>query len=116
MQDLKVAITGGIGSGKSEVLKIISSLGYNIVSLDDVYAQLLREKSFVFHICNTFEIKSIIDGDNYTYTCQIVFPINIQGDVEGVIILADVREDRCFGLEHVTSIKMVARFIAKQME
>ena len=65
MQDLKVAITGGIGSGKSEVLKIINSLGYNIVSLDDVYAQLLREKNFVLHICNTFEIQPIIDGDNY---------------------------------------------------
>lgn len=65
MKNLKVAITGGIGSGKSEVLKIISSLGYKTVSLDEVYAQLLLEKSFVLKISKAFNVEPIISNGRY---------------------------------------------------
>lgn len=58
----------------------------------------------------------ILDGDNNTYFAQMIYPINIQGDVEGVIILADCKENRCFGSEHITTLKMVSKFISKQME
>jgi len=37
----KIAVTGGIGSGKSTLCDIISSLGYPVISFDKVYAQLL---------------------------------------------------------------------------
>ncbi len=65
MSDLKVAVTGGIGSGKSQVLNIIRSLGYKTISLDEVYAQLLREKDFLVDISNAFDIDPIIINDNY---------------------------------------------------
>jgi len=42
-----IAITGGIGSGKSTVSKIIRDLGFTVLSCDDVYAELLERESFV---------------------------------------------------------------------
>lgn len=37
---MKIAITGGIGSGKSQVLKIINSLGFVTVSADEISKNL----------------------------------------------------------------------------
>ena len=39
-----IAITGGIGSGKSTVTKIISSLGYPTISCDAVTQQLYKSQ------------------------------------------------------------------------
>lgn len=61
-------------------------------------------------------IVPIIDDDKNTYYSQLIFPITIQGDVEGVVILADNKDDRCFGVEHITTLRLVARFISMQME
>ena len=58
----------------------------------------------------------ILDQDTNTYSCQSIFPINIQGEAEGVIVLADTSEDRCFGLEHNITLRLVATFISRQME
>ncbi len=38
----KIAVTGGIGSGKSTVTKIISDLGYPTYSADEIYAEIIR--------------------------------------------------------------------------
>lgn len=59
--NLKIAVTGGIGSGKSTAIKIISELGYKTVSLDQVYADLLKNQVFVENICaltNTLPINA----------------------------------------------------------
>ncbi len=42
----KVAITGGIGSGKSTVCRIIKKSGFNVISCDEIYAELLQDKDF----------------------------------------------------------------------
>ena len=42
---LKIAITGGIGSGKSTVAKIIKSLGYPVFSCDDICKDLYKKQS-----------------------------------------------------------------------
>lgn len=44
---IKIAITGGIGSGKSTVADIIREQGYDVLSCDDIYKQLLKDKNFV---------------------------------------------------------------------
>ena len=61
-------------------------------------------------------ILPILEDDKSTYFSQIIFPITIQGDVEGAIILCDSGEDRCFGNEHITTLRLVSKFISKQME
>lgn len=52
-QNKRIAITGGIGSGKSTVAEIISR-NYPVISLDKVYADLLKDDNFVIKICNEF--------------------------------------------------------------
>ncbi len=58
----------------------------------------------------------ILENDNNTYLAQMIYPINIQGDIEGTIILAECKDNRCFGNEHIITLKMVSKFISKQME
>ena len=48
---MKIAVTGGIGSGKSTVIDIISREGYKTVSLDKVYSELLNNPDFVKEVC-----------------------------------------------------------------
>ena len=45
MSKIKVAITGNIGSGKSTVLAYLKSLGYSVISADEVNKQLLTKQS-----------------------------------------------------------------------
>ncbi|MDD6995551.1 MAG: dephospho-CoA kinase [Candidatus Borkfalkiaceae bacterium] len=42
----KIAVTGGIGSGKSTVCALIKQAGYPVFSCDDIYAQMLTEPDF----------------------------------------------------------------------
>ena len=44
--NVKIAVTGGIGSGKSTVLNFLRELGFKVISLDNVYKQLLKESDF----------------------------------------------------------------------
>ena len=44
--NLKIAITGGIGSGKSEVCKAIKSAGFPVLSCDEIYFELLNSGIF----------------------------------------------------------------------
>mgnify|MGYP001032811519 CR=1 FL=1 len=45
--NVKIAITGGIGSGKSTVAEIIAKQGYKVISCDAIYSRLLSDKEFV---------------------------------------------------------------------
>ena len=44
---IKVAITGGIGSGKSTAAAILGEFGYKCVSADKIYHELLSDEKFV---------------------------------------------------------------------
>ncbi len=52
------AITGGIGSGKSTVCKIIKELGFTVFSADKVYKELLKCPEFVAKIYTALGIES----------------------------------------------------------
>lgn len=44
---LKIAITGGIASGKSTVAKILKFYGYEVYSADEIYSELLTDRDVV---------------------------------------------------------------------
>ncbi len=52
--EMKIAITGGIGSGKSLVGKIIKRIGYPVFSCDDIYREMMQENSYIEQISKLF--------------------------------------------------------------
>lgn len=60
---LKIAITGGIGSGKSAVAEIIKNQGFSVFSCDEIYKELLRDKQFLNLISLNFDGVLSADGE-----------------------------------------------------
>lgn len=60
-QNKKIAVTGGIGSGKSTVMKIIAGKGYPIFSCDEIYSQLTSDRDFLNILHHSFG--DILNGD-----------------------------------------------------
>lgn len=46
-KNIKIALTGGIGSGKSAAGNILKELGFPVFSCDEIYAELCGEKEFL---------------------------------------------------------------------
>ena len=53
-QSKKIAVTGGIGSGKSTVMKIIAGKGYPIFSCAEIYSQLTSDSDFLNILRHSF--------------------------------------------------------------
>lgn len=58
MRKLVIAITGGIGSGKSTVCALIKKLGFPVFSADETYAELLLDEGFVKGVHQSVGINS----------------------------------------------------------
>lgn len=54
--NIKIAITGGIGSGKSTVSEMIRSEGYTVYSCDEIYNELLNGGGLAEEIGVTFGV------------------------------------------------------------
>lgn len=50
----KIAVTGGIGSGKSTVLREISKMGYPVFSCDEIYKEIIVSKPYIEQIRENF--------------------------------------------------------------
>lgn len=50
----KIAITGGIGSGKSTVLNALKKWGYPVYSCDDIYFEITESQAYVREIEKNF--------------------------------------------------------------
>lgn len=59
-QNKKIAVTGGIGSGKSTVLNMIAERGYPVMSCDRIYSELAERPEFIAKLCRRFG--DITDG------------------------------------------------------
>lgn len=72
---ISVGITGGIGSGKSTVCKVLESLGYPVFYADQVAKQnMLENLDLINAIVGTFGEKAYIDKQlNRNYLAQQVF-------------------------------------------
>lgn len=72
---MRIAITGGIGSGKSTVTKIITEQGYPTFSCDIIYKQLLKEKSLTDKLVTEFGDSILTNGlvDKKNKLSKLVF-------------------------------------------
>jgi dephospho-CoA kinase len=50
----RIAITGGIGSGKSYIASILKDMGYDVFSCDEIYKKVLLSKEYVEKIAQLF--------------------------------------------------------------
>ena len=57
MSNLVVAVTGGIGSGKSTVVNLIKDLGYTVFSADAIYKELLGDSEFFNGVLDSVGVK-----------------------------------------------------------
>ena len=58
---MKVAVTGGIGAGKSEFMRAVKELGIRTYSADEINAELLRDKGYIEKLSETFPL-AVKDG------------------------------------------------------
>ena len=57
----KIAVTGGIGSGKSLALRYIAQMGYPIFSCDEIYKDVIQSPQYIQQIALLFP-DVIVDG------------------------------------------------------
>ena len=69
----KIAITGGIGSGKSAVCRILKERGYPVFSCDEINRTLLSEKSYLDGLCALFPACVKDEKLNKTALSALVF-------------------------------------------
>lgn len=69
----KIAITGGIGSGKSTVCQIIKELGYPVHSCDEIYKEIADTQDFIQKIAEIFPIAVTEGKINKKTLSSIVF-------------------------------------------
>lgn len=50
----KIALTGGIGSGKSTAGELLREMGYPVFSCDEIYAELSNERKFLELLASRF--------------------------------------------------------------
>ena len=72
--------------------------------------------SYISSVQENTSIVPLIEDDKNTYLSQLIYPITIQGEKEGIIILAEINNQNSFGQEHMFAIKLIAEFLSKQME
>ena len=61
MEQYTIAITGGIGSGKSTVLDYLKTQGYPVFSCDEIYKEVAQSAEYLL------KIKSLIFSASFIY-------------------------------------------------
>lgn len=73
MKKMRIAITGGIGSGKSFVLDVIKQMGYETFSCDEIYREICDEKNYVRRLEEEFGKVSLNGKLDKAALAKIVF-------------------------------------------
>ena len=58
---MKIAITGGIGSGKSVVVTLLKESGYAVFSCDEIYKEIILSRKYVQKIEELFP-EAVVNG------------------------------------------------------
>lgn len=69
----KIAITGGIGSGKSIVGKYIETIGYPVFSCDEIYKEIIHTPAYVAAIAECFPTAIVKEKIDRKKISAIVF-------------------------------------------
>lgn len=73
LRKIKIAVTGGIGSGKSTVLQAIRENGYPVFSCDEIYKSVIKSSAYIQCLQSLFPC-CINDGEiNRKKLAEVVF-------------------------------------------
>ena len=72
--------------------------------------------SYLASVKDNTTILPIFEDDKNTYYSELIYPITIQGEKEGVLVLCQIKNEISFDMEHVTALKVVSKFLSKQLE
>ena len=73
MSKIKVAVTGGIGSGKSVAINCIQSMGYPVFSCDEIYKEIMASNEYIEKVKNAFP-QAVLEGKiNREILAKLVF-------------------------------------------
>ena len=61
MDKIKIAVTGGIGSGKSLVMQMLKEMGFPCFSCDEIYKEIIKTQDYVEKIKEAFP-SVVVDG------------------------------------------------------
>ena len=57
----KIAVTGGIGSGKSYISNCLKELGYSVFSCDEIYKEVIQSPIYITEVSKIFP-NCVLDG------------------------------------------------------
>ena len=90
---MKIAIIGGIGSGKSEAANIIKDMGYNVFDADKIYKEISERKDYLDLVEATWP-GAVKDGAlDRAYLGKIVFSKKAELDKLNAIAHPLVKEE-----------------------
>ena len=70
---IKIAVTGGIGSGKSTALAYLQKLGYRVFSCDEIYQEIIKSDEYVQAVAQLFPTVIVGGKIDRTKLADIVF-------------------------------------------
>ena len=73
LNKLKIAITGGIGSGKSQAVKFLKALGFSVFSCDEIYKNVILSREYIERVKKMFP-EGVVNGQiDRKILAEIVF-------------------------------------------
>lgn len=102
----KIISCNGI-SKKQYINKKLSSEVLDIMDSQNYYFASIKNETTIY---------PIIEDDNATYLSQMMCPIIIEGEKEGIIILTSTKSEMSFDNTHIVVLKAISKFLSKQLE
>ena len=96
--------------GISKKNTIGAKLSMDVLDVLDSKIEYLASKK------NETTIIPILEDDKNDYITEFIYPITIQGEREGLIVLADIRGDMNFDETYIMATRIVSKFLSIQME
>ena len=78
MKSTVIAITGGIGSGKSTALKIVEKLGYKSFNADLTYKNMLEDAEFVKEVSSVLGVEPLTENGKITLNRKAISTLVFQ--------------------------------------
>ena len=91
-----------------------NTIGYKLSSqiLDIIDSKM----SYGASVLSNTTIVPVLEDDKNIYISELILPIIIQGEKEGVIVLCEAKNKIEFDESHMLALKLISKFLSLQLE